>query len=206
MDDLDQELQAIIRNACRYPSNSPQHRQALNALFRALLNSGQVWRTVSNLYEDALSETMMFVSQRLCEIYREERGTFLAWFNTCLRNRYNDRVRAEPRNQVSEPLNLPVAGIDATVLCSVWESFVRWIEEDSDLVLASCYIRGIPMANCQMLAKLRVIQGQEWMTISQLVGAPRSSITSHWCRRCKPLIQVWLDQNYPLFGEDFYER
>jgi hypothetical protein len=69
MDELNQELQSLINLACSHPPTRRQHRQALNSLFRSLLQSGRVWQNAHDLYEEALSETMLFVSQGLCRRY-----------------------------------------------------------------------------------------------------------------------------------------
>ncbi len=205
MDDLNQELQSLMTLACSHPPASRQRRQALDLLFRALLRSGRVWQDPSDLYEEALSKTMLLVSKELCEKYDASRGTFLAWFNTCLRNKLIDEVRTNQREyrQRSEldPLDLVASGIDATLLLEIWEFFVHWVEADSDGVLLPCYVEGNPQANCQALANLRVLQGQEWQEISRNIGVRRSTITSHWCRKCKPLLQDWFDRNQRLFGE-----
>jgi RNA polymerase sigma factor (sigma-70 family) len=211
MDELNQELQSWINLACSHPPTSRQHRQALNSLFRSLLQSGRVWQKAHDLYEEALSETMLFVSQELCRRYDASRGTFPAWFNTCLRNKFIDKVRAEQREQQRrprgelDPLNLVMSGIDATLLLEIWESFAEWLENDSDGVLFPCSVAGNLQANCQVLAKLRVLQGQEWQEISQIIGVQRSTITSHWCRKCMPLMQAWFDKNQRLFGETNYD-
>jgi DNA-directed RNA polymerase specialized sigma24 family protein len=205
MDELNQELQSLINLACSHPPTSRQHRQALNSLFRSLLQSGRVWQNANDLYEEALSETMSFVSQELCQKYDASRGTFLAWFNTCLRHKFIDKVRAEQREQQRrprgelDPLDLVISGIDASLLLKIWESFAEWLENDPDGVLLPCHVAGNVQANCQVLAKLRVLQGQEWQEISQIIGVQRSTITSHWCRKCMPLMQAWFDDNQRLF-------
>jgi DNA-directed RNA polymerase specialized sigma24 family protein len=207
MDELNQELQSLINLACSHPPTSRQHRQALNSLFRSLLQSGRVWQNAHDFYEEALSETMLFVSQELCRRYDANRGTFLVWFNTCLYRKFIDKVRAEQREQQRrprgelDPSNLVMSGIDATLLLEIWESFAEWLENDLDGVLFPCSVAGNLQANCQVLAKLRVLQGQEWQEISQIIGVQRSTITSHWCRKCMPLMQAWFDKNQRLFGE-----
>jgi RNA polymerase sigma factor (sigma-70 family) len=207
MDELNQELQSLINLACSHPPTSRQHRQALNSLFRSLLQSGRVWQNAHDLYEEALSETMLFVSQGLCRRYDASRGTFLAWFNTCLYHKFIDKVRAEQREQQRrprgelDPLDLVMSRIDATLLLETWESFAEWLENDLDGVLFPCSVAGNLQANCQVLARLRVLQGQEWQEISQIIGVQRSTITSHWCRKCMPLMQAWFDKNQRLFGE-----
>jgi RNA polymerase sigma factor (sigma-70 family) len=205
MDELNQELQSLINLACSHPPTSRQHRQALNSLFRSLLQSGRVWQNAHDLYEEALSETMLSVSQGLCRRYDASRGTFLAWFNTCLHHKFIDKVRAEQREQQRrprgelDPLDLVMSRIDATLLLETWESFAEWLENDPDGVLSPCHVAGNVQANCQVLARLRVLQGQEWQEISQIIGVQRSTITPHWCRKCMPLMQAWLDGNQPLF-------
>jgi RNA polymerase sigma factor (sigma-70 family) len=207
MDKLNQELQSLINLACSHPPTSRQHRQALNSLFRSLLQSGRVWQNANDLYEEALSETMLSVSQDLCRKYDASKGTFLAWFNTCLHHKFIDKVRTEQREQQRrskgelDPLDVVISGIDATLLLEIWESFAQWLENDPDEVLSPCSVSGNLQANCQVMAKLRVLQGQEWQEISQIIGVQRSTITSHWCRKCMPLMQAWFDKNQRLFGE-----
>jgi DNA-directed RNA polymerase specialized sigma24 family protein len=212
MDELNQELLTQINLACSHPPTSPEHRKALNTLFRIVLKSGRVKRDISELYEEALSETMMFVSQQLCQKYDPSRGNFLAWFKTCLYNKYKDKIRSERRSSGQiyrgefDLLAVAAAKIDAGLLLGTWDSFTEWIEEDQDGVLSHCHIAGNPQASCQSLARLRVLAGKEWQEIAEEVGVSRSTITAHWCRKCQPLLQEWLDQNQRLFGENFHEQ
>jgi DNA-directed RNA polymerase specialized sigma24 family protein len=209
MDELNQELQSLINLACSHPPTSPEHRKALDSLFTSLLQSRRVWKSTSDLYdlyEEALSEAMLSVSQELCRTYDSSRSPFLVWFNTCLRNKFIDKVRAEQREHSRrqrgevDPLDAVAAGFDAALLLKIWESFAQWLEDDPDGVLFDCHVERNPQANCQSLAKRKILQGQEWQEIAQVIGVKRGTITSHWCRKCQPLIQKWFDENQQLFG------
>ncbi len=95
MDDLNLHLQILIKEACMYPKNTPQHRKAINNLLRSLLKSRRIWRPAAgndnnkDIYEEALQKTLVDLSSKtLCEKYNPEQGLFLPWFNRCLENKY----------------------------------------------------------------------------------------------------------------------
>lgn len=211
MDEQNLYLQALIKEACSHPPNSPQRRKALNSIIRGVLKSPYIWKAAGDVYEEALNETMKVVCKKLCEKYHPEQGLFLHWFNACLRNQYKDQVRAVQRDRSHKytgELNLldqVISGVDATLLLNTWESFVQWIEDNPDNILSDCYIKNNPRANCQSLAYLRIVLGKEWQEIAASVGSTDSTVRSYWCRKCDPLLREWLDTNHSFFGEDHYE-
>lgn len=218
MDDLNLYLQSLIQEACSHSPNTPQRRKAINLLLRVLLRSGRIQTSGDDLYEEALYKAMFNLTKTLCDKYDPSRGSFLTWFNTCIRNQYRDDIRAvqryrdrkqavwQPQEGEIDPLDRVAAPIDATLLLGVWEAFVQWIKDDPDHLLKGCHIENNPKANCQTLAYLRLVIGKEWQEIAADVGSTRGVISSHWSRRCQPLLQAWLEQNRRLFGEENHER
>jgi hypothetical protein len=211
MDEQNLYLQALIQEACSHLPNSPQRRKALNSILRAVLKSPYIWKGTGDVYDEALDDTMKLVCEKLCEKYDPDQGLFLHWFNACLRNKYKDKIRAVERDRSHKytgELNLldrVASGVDATLFLDTWESFVQWLEDDPDRILSDCHIRNNPRANCQSLAYLRRVIGKEWPEIAASVGSTRGVVTSHWCRKCEPLLQEWWDKNHSFFGEDNYE-
>ncbi|MFL9458355.1 sigma factor [Tolypothrix bouteillei VB521301_2] len=218
MDELNLYLQSLIQEACSHKVNSPQRSKTINSLLRAILKLKRTGGKENEIYEEALYKTMFNVSKTVCEKYDPSRGSFLAWFNTCVRNQYRDEIRATKRHSSHkqfirqsneddlDPLDRVASGIDASLLLETWESFVQWIKDDPDNVLKTCHIEKNPKANCQLLAYKRLVIGNEWQEIATEVGSTRSVITSHWTRKCQPLLREWLEKNQKLFGEDYYER
>ncbi|MFB2981844.1 hypothetical protein [Microseira sp. BLCC-F43] len=218
MDDLNLYLQTLIQETCSHPPDSPQRRKALNSFLRVLLKSGRIQTTGDDVYEEALYKTMFNLTKTLCDKYDPSRGSFLTWFKTCLRHQHMDEIRAAQRHrdrqqsvwQTNEgeldPLDRVVAPIDAKLLLDTWESFVQWIEDDPDHLLKDCHIENNPKANCQTLAYLRLVVGKEWQEIAAEVGSTRGAISSHWSRKCQPLLQEWLERNQRLFGEENHDR
>ncbi|MBD2344138.1 RNA polymerase sigma factor [Anabaena subtropica] len=218
MDELNLYLQSLIQEACSHPPTSPQRSKAINSLLRVLQNSKPTGNSRDGIYEEALYKTMFNLSKTVCEKYDPHRGSFLTWFNICLRNQYRDELRAAKRdrsrrqfvwhNDAAEldPLDQVAAPVDATLLLDTWESFVQWIKDDPDNLLKTCHIRNNPQVNCQLLAYLKVVSGKEEKDIATELGLPRGTISSHWERKCKSLMRQWLDKNQRLFGEDNYER
>lgn len=224
MDELNLHLQSLIQGVCTHTPSTLQHRQALNRLLRVILKSGCIWRPSvgdvyeENLYEEALNKTMFNLTKTLCDKYNPNQGSFFAWFNTCLRHKYTDEIRAVKRDRAriqsrwqsdemkfADPLDRVHSPIDATLLLQTWESFVEWIAKDSGGILSSCHIENNPKANCQLIAHLRLVVGKEWQGIAVEVGSSRGAITSHWCRKCEFLLREWLSTNQKLFGEDNYD-
>jgi DNA-directed RNA polymerase specialized sigma24 family protein len=218
MDELNLDLQSIIKEACSHLPASLQHRQALNRLLRIILKSRHIWRPAvgdtyeETLYEEALSKTMFKLTKTLCEQYDSSKSSFFTWFNTCLHNQYIDEIRVAKRDRKQSvwqgdgvelnPLELIASPVDATLLLQTWESFVEWIATDSHNLLKGCQIENNPKANCQVLAHLRLIAGKEWQEIAAETGSSRGAVTSHWCRKCELLMRQWLEANQKLFGED----
>ncbi|NDJ18775.1 sigma-70 family RNA polymerase sigma factor [Myxacorys almedinensis] len=218
MDELTLYLQSLIQEACSHLPATPQRRKAINLLLRVLLKSGRLETKRDDLYEDALYKTMFNLTETLCDKYDPSRGSFLAWFNTCLRNQHRDELRAAQRHRDRkqsawqghevelDPLDQVASPIDANLLLDTWKSFVQWIKDDPDHRLKACHIENNPEANCQSLAYLRLVVGKEWQEIAAEVGSTRGAISSHWSRKCQPLLQEWLTQNQRLFGEESYDR
>lgn len=100
MDELNLHLQSFIQEACSHIPASPQRRKALNSLLRYVLNSGCLWTPAAgDIYEEALYKTMFNLTKTLCDKYDPSRGSFLTWFNICLRNQYRDEIRAAKRDR-----------------------------------------------------------------------------------------------------------
>jgi DNA-directed RNA polymerase specialized sigma24 family protein len=225
MDDLNLHLQILVKEACKYPKDSRQNRQAINSLLRSLLKSGRIWRPRAesyrnqDIYEEALQKTLVDLSSKtLSEQYDPDRGLFLHWFNRCLENKYRDEIKKVDRYQKRiqpvlqnheisiDMIDNLVSPMDATLLTATWESFKQWIIEDPDNVLKDCHIRDNPKANCQLFAELNRIEGKKWQEIADTVGSPQGSLRSHWNRKCEPLLQKWLAENQKLFGEENNDR
>jgi DNA-directed RNA polymerase specialized sigma24 family protein len=214
MDELNLYLQSLIQETCSHLPDTPQRRKAINSFLRVLLNSGQILTRGNDIYEEALYKTMFNLTKTLCDRYDSSRGSFLTWFKTCLRHQYRDEIRTSQRHlsrrqtvwQMPEgdfdPLDSVAAPSDASPLLETWEAFVQWIKDDPDHILKACHIENNPKANCQTLAHLKLIVGKEWQEIAVEVGSPRGAISSHWSRKCQPLLQKWLEQNQRLVGED----
>jgi DNA-directed RNA polymerase specialized sigma24 family protein len=209
--ELDMYLQSIIQDACSHLPDSPQRRKAINRLLRSIHTLGGIQRSGNDIYEQALYATMLNLTKTLCDRYDSDRGSFLAWFRTCVRNQYRDELRAEGRHRSRQKsivrsdegeldsLDRLRAPTDGKLLLDTWESFVKWIEDDPDNLLKACHIEHNPKANCQSIAYLKLVMGKEWQEIAIEVGSPSGSISSHWGRKCQPLLKEWLDQNQKLF-------
>ncbi|MBF2063767.1 MAG: sigma-70 family RNA polymerase sigma factor [Calothrix sp. C42_A2020_038] len=223
MDELNLQLRLLIQEVCSYAPASRQYRQAVNNMLRVILRSGRIWRPRAGdvyeeiCYEEALHKTMFNLTQTVCEKYDPSRGSFLAWFNTCLHNQYRDEIRAVQRDRSRrksswqgdedefDPLEHVAAPIDGNLLLETWKAFVCWIRNDPDGILQNCHIGSNKKANCQLMAHLRLLEGKEWQEIAREVGSSRGAITSHWCRKCEFLMREWLEVNQRLFGEVNYE-
>ncbi|WP_016949339.1 RNA polymerase sigma factor [Anabaena sp. PCC 7108] len=216
MDERNLYLQSLIREACNHPPTSAQRSKAINRLLRYVENLKRTENRGNDIYEEALYKTMFNLSKTVCEKYDPHRGSFLTWFNICLRNQYRDELRAAKRDRRQsvwqndqaelDPLDQVASPVDATLLLDTWESLVQWIKDDPDNLLKTCHIRNNPQVNCQLLAYLKLVSGKEEKDIATEFGLSRGAISSHWTRKCKSLMRQWLDKNQRLFGEDNYER
>ena len=210
MEELELHLQSLIKETCSHLPNSPQWRKAINDFLRVLHTSGGIQKSGNDIYEAALFKAMFTLTKTLCDIYNPSKGSFLSWFRVCVRHQYQDEIRAVKRHRDRQesivlsdegeldPLNLYTgryAPIDAKLLLDIYESFVKWIEDDPDRVLRACHIRNNPKANCQSIAYLKLVMDKQWQEIALEVGSPIGSISAHWGRRCQPLLNEWLKQN-----------
>jgi hypothetical protein len=44
--------------------------------------------------------------------------------------------------------------------------------------------------------------GKEWEEIAREISSPRGTLSSHFSRTCKQLLDEWLENNQRLFTED----
>jgi RNA polymerase sigma factor (sigma-70 family) len=218
---LNLRLKLLIQEVCSHPLKSSQRRIAINNLLRVLQKyqkSRDSYRNGGYIdeYEEAVYKTMFKVSETICEKYNPSRSSPLTWFNRCLRNQWIDEIRATKRHEShkhraypnqkvqQDPLEEQKADLDGALIYETWELFVQWINDDPNHILRDCFTK-IPEANCQFLAHSKRILGRKWKEIAGEVSLPRGTVTSHWCRKCEPLIREWYDKNQMLFGEDNYE-
>lgn len=71
------------------------------------------------------------------------------------------------------------------------EELRLYIEIDPEGRLRECHPDGYPQSNCQELAKRRLLKEppDKWKDIAQELKTPYGTVTSHWHRKCEPLLQ-----------------
>lgn len=160
-----------------------------------------------------------FINKRNLDIYDSEPGIFrkyfVQWFNRILKNKIADLFRQngsylsldfstnsnEYRSNFARlkicfelPSVSNLSGFERLIdeeYKSNYQTFSRYITEDLDGRLKQCYPDGYPQANCQQLTRMRYLNQppSKWKDIANNLNVPQGTVTSHWNRRCKPLLK-----------------
>ena len=91
-ENLEAQLQMLVKLAQGNPSLSQQRQQALEALIKTVLRSRQLWypraeQFYPEVYDEALQNLWLYVCQEL-DRYDAKLGRVMAWLNMLLRRRF----------------------------------------------------------------------------------------------------------------------
>jgi DNA-directed RNA polymerase specialized sigma24 family protein len=80
------------------------------------------------------------------------------------------------------------------------QAIIAYLKADPEGILIKCYPQGYPQSNAKELVKLRLLQNkpQKWQDIASDFNTPFGTITSHWNRKCLPLLRQIANQLQPI--------
>ncbi len=211
--DFNEYLQQLVAKACSYPAKSPQRQRILNEIVRVVNEPGRLWRGTQedrHYYEDAITNTWIYVCQNL-DNYDPNRGaSFITWFNSHLKWRLYDLKKDRKWENLTRPIfrkdingkKIPtsledISSEDGMIetgspkIPTLGERIRGWVQTDSDRVLRNTIFRKRHEINAQVLI-LRRLEDISWATITaefRLNKAETKDLPKFFSRRCIPLIR-----------------
>jgi len=201
MIDIDLRLQQLVKQAQQHPPLSRQRQIALNKLINEIQQSNRLFQpqknnwnpqTYEDIYNEALSKTLLEICQRLDE-YKEEYAV-MAWVNQRLKQRFIDVVRQYyQQKKVTEiiekiPYLTPENPSPLDILTDESKMLKQFLETDPENHLKTTFIKGNPAATFQVLAIAKFVEDQTWEEISLRFGIPVQTLASFVNRNLHKLL------------------
>lgn len=211
----EEQLVALVQEACRHPAGSPQRQRILTQIIRLIKN--ELWKENTPYYQDALQQTWLYFCQNICEgntgkPYDPNRGTIAGWLNFYLKRRLQDfylnskqerdsRVSTLPGSLNSNEANHTVNFVETLPakpdVPSLLEDVTQWVETDPEGQLRSIHIKNHPEVTCQVLILRRLPPETSWKALSQEFNLPISTLSGFYQRQCLPCLrQFAVSQGY----------
>ncbi|NEO56644.1 MAG: sigma-70 family RNA polymerase sigma factor [Okeania sp. SIO3B5] len=167
-------------------------------------------------YPDLLQEIQFEFSQRICSEFEQiQEGkkslldnlkSWINWYGLRLGYRIKDLYGEEKKKlQRETSLDAPISGsyndanipnLGDVIASNIPEPMETLIQEDfEEKLLASekldCHPKKYPQCNCREITKRRLLKNppQQWEDIAQELDVPQGTVSSHWHRKCKPLLK-----------------
>lgn len=204
VNNLNQQLQQLVAEACSYPVRSLMRRQKLNEIVRVVMKSGKLWQENTPYYKDALQQTWLYFC-RNPEQYNPERCSVITWLDNCLKWRLQDMRSLEAKEQArtiripkTEETTNPIENLPSSPdIPPILEETYQWAEADPDGELASTHIKGRPDVTCQILILRRLPPESPWKTIAKEFSLPLSTAPNFYKHECLPRLRNFaLKQGY----------
>lgn len=206
VNNLNQQLQQLVTEACSYPAKSLQRRQKLNEVVRVVMKSGKLWKENTPYYNDALQQTWLYFCRNL-EQYNPESCSVITWLDNCLKWRLRDIHSFQAKEQArtvfsiepgTEEINNPVENVPAAPsVPEILEETYQWAETDIDGELCSIHVRGRPDVTCQILILRRLPPEALWEDIAKEFNLAPSTAPNFYKRECLPRLRKFaLKQGY----------
>jgi hypothetical protein len=210
MDELNEQLNEWIKEACQTPRNSITSKKAITRIIATMQRSGKIWRgygSDNTFYEDALHETWLWFVKHL-DKYDPAKAMVLTWFNNHLNFRLRDariqwakeqRMRAHPQfidGERIDPLDFFPAPPD---LPPILDAVRDWMESDKTKL---CRIRmqSRPHVNCYIVLLHRLPFPEtnlKWEDLSSELRVPLTTLSSFYQQSClPPLLAFGRSQGY----------
>jgi hypothetical protein len=217
MDDLEQQLTALITQIRQHPPQSRQWRLAMNRLLLEIQQFPGLRKSSHPDYPEALNLTLKWISNNISEFEPNSDSvaeSLVRWVNSYLRWRIQDLYSPDKNAPLS--LDAPIAsdfgeitlldklpnstlsGLDGLIENSQKESKQRiglelelYIEQDPEEKLKNSYPRSSVECNCQLLSQRLVLKEppDKVADIARDLSIPRTTVNSHWKRKCEPMLQ-----------------
>lgn len=189
-ENLEAQLQMLVKSAQENPSLSQHRQQALEALIKTVLRSRQLWYPRSEqfypeVYDEALQNLWLYVCQEL-DRYDAKLGRVMAWLNMLLRRRFYPEAYSQfskyyyKRVENLARLSSEVILTDNSILLS--QKIKECVELDPEGIFQQSHIENNARANFQELLRRR-LSGQKWSDISQELEIGVSTL-SNFYQKC----------------------
>jgi len=209
-DEIDRQLQQLVREAQNYTEGSIQRRLALNKLITAIQRSGKLsqqtrWRDLPNyedFYNEALQQTLIEVCQNVND-YNPDYAV-MAWVNQRFKWRFSDLVnkyQSRGLTKVSRDKEFPqicsLTAFKDENFCldetckddnfSQEQQLQEVIESDPENILSKKKLRDYPQVNLKILLLL-ILKGKKWQEIATQLAIPLSTAASFYQRNLPQII------------------
>ncbi|NEP79320.1 MAG: hypothetical protein F6K39_14785 [Okeania sp. SIO3B3] len=212
-DDL---LREGIENFCKETPGTREWDRAFSTLWSLILQCKILATSSHPKYPDLLQEIQLEFSQRISsefEQIQEGKKSLVhglrLWINDYglrLRYRIKDLYGEEKKKfQRETSLDAPIYGgnndsnipnLGDVIAGKIPDQMETLIQEDfEEKLLASekldCHPKKYPQCNCREITKRRLLKNppQQWEDIAQELDVPQGTVSSHWYRKCKPLLK-----------------
>jgi hypothetical protein len=167
VDQLNQRLQALIAEACTHPPKSFARRERLSEIYRLVMQSGKLWRSREQYYNDALQEMWEFCCQNP-ELYDPQVKRVITWLDDELKKRLRRIRSAKYRDQQRFPtwqteagesfdlLSLQAANPDMQPVHEIEQTTLKWIEIDPETITQAWLENNLaPVQNPELIEKFK---------------------------------------------------
>jgi hypothetical protein len=212
-------LCGAIANFCRETPGSKRWDRAFGVLWRGILKSKILATSEHPRYLDLLQEIQLELSQKICHEFDPKREkNFLhslrLWINYRKNNyglglRYRirdlyqeDKQKSQRETSLDAPiyggnndLNIPTLG--DVIVGDFSEPMETLIKEDfgdklsAEIQKLGCHPKKYPQCTCGEIARRYLLRNppQIQKDIAEELKVPLGTLTAHWHRKCKPLLQ-----------------
>ena len=204
MNELQEQVQTLITEACLHPVGHPHRQKRLTQIIRLI--DHQLWRENVPYYQDALQQTWIYFCQNLCDgktgsAYNPEKATVVTWLNAYLKRRLQDgyinlqkqRARninpstgANSSGQPSDPIDSLTAPPDPPPLLA---EVSAWAASDPAGQLTRMHLAKHPHITCQLLILKRLPPETPWKELAAELGVSIGTLSSFYQRQCLPLLR-----------------
>lgn len=203
METLDARLSQVVAKAIAAPPGSVARQQALQELYRLVMQSNRLWREYTPYYADALQEMWEYCCQHL-EEYDPTLSNVTTWLDHHLKRRlrrFRDQQSREQKRRVfaaqteqgeKDPIDLIPSRSTLDAAVELWQKIVAWVQHDPEGTLQSTCFRKRPEINAQTLFLMRFPAETPWQTIAthfNLTPAEAQDLPKFYHRRCLPLLR-----------------
>ncbi|HBB36238.1 MAG TPA: hypothetical protein DDZ80_05700 [Cyanobacteria bacterium UBA8803] len=202
MNQVDERLKQLAREAQRHPPKTKQRQQALAKLLSAIQQSGKLTRPYpgqfQGFYEDIYDEAQQRLFCHICERIDEydPNREVLQWVNFLLKNRFfieASRAIMPTVHQGIDPRGIIRLAIDdldrnsstelnSQLIPSLSQEVMQCLQADPEGLFKGTYTSDKPAANFQFLA-IKLLSGYSWKEISAELDIKISTLSSFY-QRC----------------------
>jgi hypothetical protein len=208
---LNQQLQQLVTEACSHPPKSLMRRQKLSEIVRLILKSGKLWQQNTPDYHDALQQTWVYFCRNVCvcedntttRVFDPNRGSVITWLDKYLKMRLRDFCIEETQEKARRdfPLSLegsevinPIDNVENLPTHSdsplvILEETKKWVQTDPEGELKRVHIKERPDVTCQILILMRLPPETSWKNIALEFNLAPSTAPNFYKRECLPRLR-----------------